>query len=281
MKEFLVKDHEASLLPEGKWEMVWSDEFDGTELDRTKWDYRLHMMQNRWISWNDKCVHLDGNSNVVFTIEEEDGRPVCSQLQTGYNFMDEPVVKTSVNTTHVNEDLQWPIGKLKESMYTHGPGYYECRCRLQQNEGWWSAFWIQSPIIGASLDPAESGVEIDIMESFHPGKIAGPNVFTGGYGLDDKRIQVGGKVIRTVDEKQWHRFGLLWDETGYTFFIDGEETGKITEHITARPEFILISTEVWGYRSKKYNCTYTENALEAIKAGDNFMVDYVRVFEKR
>ena len=41
MKEFAVKDHEASWLPEGNWEMVFADEFDGTELDRSTWDYRI------------------------------------------------------------------------------------------------------------------------------------------------------------------------------------------------------------------------------------------------
>lgn len=274
MKEFLVKDHEASWLPEGKWEMVWSDEFDGTELDRTKWDYRMSMMQKPWQAWTDKGVHLDGKSSAVFSILEEDGKIVSSQLQTGYNFMD-AVVEPS---TFGNDQLQWPIGRLKKNLFTHGPGYYECRCRLQQMEGWWSAFWIQSPNIGSTDDPALSGVEIDVMESFHPGRIAGHNVFTGGYGHDSKRVKVGGT---TVDETQWHRFGLLWDETGYTFFVDGVEDGKITEHLTARPGFILISTEVSGYRRANDNCTFTGNGVAAARAGDTFLVDYVRVFEKR
>lgn len=272
MKEFAVKDHEASWLPDGNWEMVFSDEFDGTELDRTKWDYRMSMMGTLWPAWTDKGEHLDGKGNCVFTLMmDENGKPVSSQLQTGYNFMDEPVEKTTFGTDH----LQWQIGKLKESMYLHGPGYYECRCRLQQKLGWWSAFWIQSPIIGASLDPAVSGVEIDVMESFRPGKIAAHNVFTGGYGLDNKRVKVGGMEGVSTDE--YHRFGVLWDETGYTFFVDGVEDGKVTEHLTARPEFILISTEVRGYRSADHKPI--PEAYE--NQGDTFLVDYVRVFEKR
>ena len=58
MKEFSVKDHEASWLPEGNWEMVFFDEFDGTELDRSTWDYRMSMMQKNWPAWTDKGVHL-------------------------------------------------------------------------------------------------------------------------------------------------------------------------------------------------------------------------------
>ena len=38
MNVFNYDGHASSLLPEGKnWQLVWNDEFDGTELDRTKW----------------------------------------------------------------------------------------------------------------------------------------------------------------------------------------------------------------------------------------------------
>lgn len=269
MQKFEVPGHEESWLPDGKsFQLVWQDEFDGTELDRTKWDYRMSMMGMRWPAWTDKGVHLDGESNCVFTLIEEDGKPVSSQLQTGYNFMDQPVEKTIFEKDH----LQWNIGKLKKSMYLHGHGYYECRCRLTQKRGWWCAFWIQSPIIGCDLDPAVSGVEIDVMESFIPGEVHHHNVFTGGYGLDMRRSNVGGMK---VDETQWHRFGVLWDDTGYTFYVDGVEDGKVETLLSARPEFILISTEPSGYRHEDHQPT--EAAKDAV--GDTFLVDYVRVFD--
>lgn len=270
MKKYEVEAHEPSLLPDGEWKMVWSDEFDGRELNTSKWDYRLSMMGKMHPAWTDKGVKLDGNSNAVFTLmQDENGNPVSSQLQTGYNFMDQPVVETTFGRDH----LQWNIGKLHESKYLHSYGYYECRCRLQQKDGWWSAFWIQSPVIGASLNPADTGVEIDVMESFCPGKIAAHNVFTGGYGLDMKRSLTGGVDL---DPKEFHRFGLLWDETGYTFYVDGKEDGKITDKITARPEFILISTEVIGYRKEDHKPV--QAAFD--NQGDTFLVDYIRVFDK-
>ena len=40
MKNFDVSGHRPSLLPEDKeWTLVWSDEFDGNSLDRSKWDF--------------------------------------------------------------------------------------------------------------------------------------------------------------------------------------------------------------------------------------------------
>lgn len=270
MKQFEVKDHEPSFLPEGDWNLVWSDEFDGTELDRTKWDFRRAMMGQSWPAWTDKGVSLDGNGNVVFTLIEENGKPVSSQLQTGYNYMDEPVVRTSC----FGDDLQWPIGKLHESLYLHTHGYYECRCRLQQKPGWWTAFWIQSPTIGASLDSRRTGTEIDILESFEPGEILHHSLHSCGYGKDIRSYTVGEKM--PLDKEVFHRFGVLWDENGYTFYVDGKETGRSDKNPSDCPEFILISTEVKGYRHES-----REPVPEAYDAiGDTFVVDYVRVFDK-
>ena len=270
MKKFEVENHEPSFLPEGnEWKLVWSDEFDGTELDRTKWDYRMSMMGQRWMAWTDKGVKLDGNSNAVFSIIEENGLPVSSQLQTGYNFMDEPVVKTKFGS----DDIQWKIGKLHKPLFEHTYGYYECRCRLQQKEGWWSAFWIQSSTIGASPDSRRTGTEIDIMESFRPGKIVEHCLHTGGYGLDRVSVSVGEPT--DIDKTQFHRFGVLWDTNGYTFYVDGKEVGTTDANPSDCPEFILLTTEVVGYRSTERRPS--DKAIEAI--GDTFVVDYVRVFD--
>ena len=271
MKKFEVKDHAPSLLPDGyDFELVWSDEFDGDTLDETKWDYRLCMMGKRHPAWTDKGVKIE-NSCAVFSIFEENGEIVSSQLQTGYNFMDQPVEKTTFGRDH----LQWQIGKLHENKFTHKFGYYECYCKLQQLPGWWSAFWIQSPIIGASLDSKKTGTEIDVMECFKPdGTIAAHNAFTGGYGLDMQRAKVGGKQ---VDPSEFHYFGFLWLPDKYVFYIDGVEDGVITDHLSHTEEFILISTETKGYRHEDH--LPTEEAKATAKAGDVFLVDHVRVFD--
>ena len=273
MKEFFVDGHAASILPKGyDFDLVWSDEFDGDTLDTDKWDYRLCMMGKRHPAWTDKGVKIE-NSCAVFSIFEEDGNIVSSQLQTGYNYMDEP----AVDTTTDDSVLQWPIGKLKNSKYTHKYGYYECRCKLQKNSGWWSAFWLQSPIIGSSLDTAISGIEVDIMESFAPGEVDVHVLHYNGYGQDHQSVVAGDKR-ENISLQEFHRFGCLWEPDGYTFFVDGVQDGeKISAPVSHTPQFILISTEVNGYRKSEKNAT--KEAREAAKLGDVFMVDYVRVFD--
>ena len=271
MKEYKVENHESSFLPEGKdWKLVWSDEFDGTELDLSKWDYRLSMMRKRHITWGNEGVTLDGNSHAVFTVYEKDGEICSSQLQTGYNYMDaEPT-----NDVFFDEGLVWPIGKLKEHKFLHRYGYYECRCKLQQKEGWWSAFWVQSPVIGSSLDPEISGIENDIMESFSPGKVVAHCNHYNGYGVDHKSVAAGEGM--ELDLNCFHTFGMLWTENGYTFYVDGKEDGNISGPVSKIPQFIIISTEVLGYRQKEK--TATKEARAAV--GDKFIVDYVRVFDE-
>ena len=64
MKKFEVENHEPSYLPDGEWKLVWADEFDGTELDRTKWDFRLNFWGKPFEAYTDQGVVLDGNSHI-------------------------------------------------------------------------------------------------------------------------------------------------------------------------------------------------------------------------
>ena len=271
MQKYEIEGHVPSYLPDGKnWKLVWSDEFDGTELDMTKWDYRLNMMGKRHVTWTNEGVKLDGNSNAVFTVLEKDGEICSSQLQTGYNFMDNPPPQSAT----FDKGLTWTIGKLNESKYTKKFGYFECRCKLQKKPGWWSAFWIQSPIIGATLHPETSGAEIDCMESFKPGEVISHYLHYAGYG-EDRVSTPTGKGAKGLDLDQYHTFAVNWDENGYTFYIDGVEEGHIEGKVSHIPEFILFTTEVIGYRTAAHRPT--EEAKAAV--GDTFVVDYVRVFE--
>ncbi|MDD3926486.1 MAG: hypothetical protein PHT33_07495, partial [bacterium] len=83
--------HIESLLPAGKnWKLAWNDEFDGENLDRSKWDFRLHIMQQRHKTFVDDAAELDGKGNLLLKLYEKDGHFYSSHLQTGSNFMDRP-----------------------------------------------------------------------------------------------------------------------------------------------------------------------------------------------
>ena len=51
-----------------------------------------------------------------------------------------------------------------------------------------------------------------------------------------------------LDIEEYHTLGMLWEEAGYTFYVDGKEDGHSDAPVSHIPQFILISTEVSGYR---------------------------------
>ncbi len=261
-----IKHKESQLPPGKKWKLIWNDEFDGTELDTTKWDFRMHIMQNRFETYTDKGAELDGKGNLLLKLIEKDGQFYSSQLQTGSNYMDRP-------GNSYSKKLTWPIGDLKQPRFVHRYGYYEIRCKFQEQAGWWSAFWLQSPTIGSTLDPLDSGVEIDIMENFTRDGVFSHNIHWNGYGVDHKSAGSGSRTAEPTADG-FHTFGLDWSPAGYIFYVDGKESWRIPGPVSHREEFILVSTECNGYRMGG-----PAEELRKAKLPDYFIVDYVRVFD--
>ena len=104
------------------------------------------------------------------------------------------------------------------------------------------------------------------MECFSPGHIGQHINHYNGYGVDHEEKAAGGGM--DLDGEAWHVFGMLWDEKeGYTFYVDGKEDGHIPGPISRIPQFIMLSTEVQGYRSKALAAT--DEARSAIMPINN------------
>ena len=93
-------------------------------------------------------------------------------------------------------------------------------------------------------------------------------------------------------EDGFHRFGLLWTEDEYVFYCDGKEVSRCNQAISKVPQFILLTTEVRGYRNSP-PLKVGEHATNSrsIRVGtiervsdtftdDAFIVDYVRVYDE-
>ncbi len=273
MQKFEVSGHEPSFLPDGhEYSLCFSDEFDAPTLDRTKWDYRKHIFHGEHKCWleDEGLEFKDGN--IIFKLVEKDGQYYSTQLQTGENWYDRPGGEG------------WGIAKFSKPKFLHKFGYYEARCKLQKGSNWWSSFWLQSPNIGTLPDEKRAGVEVDIMESFIGGSYIPHFLHWGGYGADyqfattraEHAFATSNDSIPVDDG--FHRFGVLWEEDGFTFFVDGVQSGrKLTEAVSHTEEFILLGTEVVGYR-KNIPGIY-KFVDRKVVPNDEFVVDYVRVFD--
>ena len=109
------------------------------------------------------------------------------------------------------------------------------------------------------------------MEYFKLGKASTGNIM-GGYGDSFRQEgRVGYDLKETPDG--WHTFGMLWTPDEYVFYCDNEIVSRVTETVSQVPQFVLLTTEVQGWRSSK-PYPVGEKFVD-----DYFTCDYVRVFD--
>jgi len=228
--------------PSADYELVWSDEFDGEKLDRTKWDYRGLGKRREAVNVTD-TVRLDGEGNLVLT------------------------------TRRAGDEIHTAMIGTQEK-YETTFGYFECRVKLQRTHGHWSAFWLQSPTYGAKIgDLAASGAEIDIYECFESrnGWVA-HNVHWDGYGEHHKHAGSGRKEVEHLLDG-YHTFGLEWTPDEYVFYIDGRESWRTSKGVSLAREYIILSLEVGP---KQAAIVREDPDFE-----DSVWFDYVRVFKQK
>jgi beta-glucanase (GH16 family) len=140
--------------------LVWSDEFDGTSLDRTKWWQRRLGPRKGGINVKE-AISLDGNGNLVITVKKVGDEYHTAMMRTEGKF---------------------------ETRY----GYFECRARLLRRAiGSWCAFWLQS---NSSYDRnPNTGVEIDVFEygPRYPSKVNHALIGFKGHPSENNRLADG------------------------------------------------------------------------------------------
>lgn len=118
---------EITPLPPAGYQLVFSDEFDAAELDRTKWDYRL---QDKGDSAQEAAnVEVQGGNLLVQAKKERVGN--CNYTGGGV---------------------------VSKKLFVYG--YYESRFKIPASEGWHTAFWTM-PVY---LPIERRNVEIDFCE---------------------------------------------------------------------------------------------------------------------
>jgi len=275
-----VPGEAPSLLPEGRaFTLVWHDEFGGDALDDSKWGYRTNFW-GRPAHWfakpEDNAVEVKDGLLRLKLVKRPDGQFVSPQLQTGELMWDVP--------HDPNAKGFWPLVKREKPKFLKRYGYFECRARLQQLPGWWSAFWMQTESQGVTLDPGVSGIEHDIMESFDPGEVIPACFHYSGYGADYRGFRIpdaatNNGAMLSLDKTQFHVFGMLWTEGGYEIYVDGRLRGKSAKAVSHVPEFVLLTTEAKWFRNERMTGKGVPELEASAKAGDEFLVDYVRVYD--
>jgi beta-glucanase (GH16 family) len=152
--------------------------------------------------------------------------------------------------------------------YEHAFGYYVARMKLQKQPGHWPAFWLYNITQGRIGNEGRDGSEIDIMEKPWLDDRVNHAIHWDGYGKEHKSA---GKVTRGVNLMEgFHTFGLLWTPDEYVFYIDGKETWRTKAGgVCQVPLYIKLSDEVGDWAGD----------IKKVKLPDEFLVDYVRVYD--
>ena len=224
-----------------QYSLYWNDEFDGTQLDMTKWGYRALGPRGSGVDAT-TMVALDGNGHLNLSVQQIGSTIYSAMIGTQGKF---------------------------QTLY----GYFECRAMLQTINGPTSAFWLQSPTTGNPIgNPAVAGDEVDIFECYSPstGKIP-QTIHWDGYGAYHQFLQQMSPTIPNLAQG-FHTFGLEWSPTTYIFYIDGVETFRTAQAVSQANEYVILS-----YLVDSPGQAAIINGIPGFSA--TIVYDYVRVFK--
>ena len=182
--------------PADAWELAFADEFDGAELDRTRWDDRSSAEAdegrgnpgNQQLEWNQADNCQVGNGELVMTARREP------------------------HTSEAGERYDWTSCLIVSApSFAFQYGYLEERSILPGANGFWPAFWTWPE---ASV---EQEVETDVYEQYSAG--------SRELQMTQHSGEQGGCRWRPPFDPSagWHAYGVAIEPSGTTWYVDGVE----------------------------------------------------------
>ena len=196
--EQAIPDAEAT--PDG-WELVWADEFDGSSLDLSKWEYQI----------GDGCDQgICGWGNGEFQNYTRENLTVSDGTLTITARQDVSGADTSYTSSRIRT--------LGKGDWTYGR--FEVRAKLPTGQGLWPAIWLlfSEDTYGGW---AASG-EIDIMEAIgsEPGEVFGTLHYGGAFPdnvFSGEPFNLAGSATFNED---FYVFTTEWEEGEIRWYIN-------------------------------------------------------------
>ena len=259
-------------------EPVWSDEFDGTEIDTTKWGYPWWETMRKGGYWHEDMASVK-DGNLIIRAE----------------YLDEPLEnryyeqwKDKINFKEYKPG--WYTACLRTAdLYEQCYGYFEVRCKLPAATGMWSAFWMMNHNVEDVDGTGKDGTEVDIFESMYYKDYWWGNdaVISGivydGYGEHKKGDSIGKVFVDGDPYNEFNTYGLEWSPTEYIFYINGVETGRLsTGGVSQNPEYLILSCEFAGENGVQWSDRHGTGEISKTPEENwpaEFVVDYVRCYQ--
>jgi beta-glucanase (GH16 family) len=269
------------------WELVWSDEFDGTSLDATKWS----MEHACWGGGNnEKQCYTDRADNV----EVVNGLLRIVALEerfTGPDFPGDTQQKTQPYTSGkvITRNLaDWTYGR------------FSFRAKLPEGQGSWPAFWMLAATDTYGTTWPLSG-EIDIMEAVNLGARCDTCSGTDGENRTSNAIHFGSEFPNNqyVDNRTeladksnpadgYHVWAVEWGKGVMHWYLDGVKYSTIRNdqwYTDAAPNnpnapfdaafYLIINLAIGGNYPEPLNAT----GIADETLPNQLLVDWVRVHQ--
>jgi beta-glucanase (GH16 family) len=245
------------------YELVWSDEFDGTTLDLTKWS-----------------VETGGNGWGNQEKQNYTNRPENLRLENG-----SLIIEARKEVYQTNNYTSARINTREKSVFKYGK--IEARISLPAGKGTWPAFWMMGTNITSARWPLCG--EIDIME--HVG--SQPTMISHATHTSEKNGSKGNnwhnqKTVANV-EGNFHTYAIEWEKQFnegadcISFYINGVKSATVWEpHVNSTAQvwpfnadfFILLNLAIGGTMGGAIDDAMFDNPVM-------MKVDYVRVYQRK
>lgn len=239
--------------------LVWADEFDGTELDLAKWS----------IQTGDGCPALCGWGNNEHQWYTTENHKVADGMLTLTARREERNGKAYTSTR---------IRTLNKGDWRYGR--FEMRARLPRGQGIWPAFWML-PSDNSHYGTWAASGEIDIMEmvGHEPNRVHGTIHYGGAWPDNQSTSNVVTLPSGTFND-DFHVFALEWDTAALRWYLDDELFATVTDWSSTSAPYpapfdvdfhILLNLAVGG------NWPGPPDATTGFP--QDFVIDYVRVYQ--
>jgi beta-glucanase (GH16 family) len=278
-----VFESTASAQSSADWQLIWSDEFNGTAGSAPNsqyWTLQQGLTSDGAQSYNclygqttNGCdpsnpnVYLDGNGNLAIVARAAAGAPngiTTGRLTTSSGANNSPIL-FGTQYGRIEAGMTLPVNA--------------------GNQGVWPAFWMLGNNISAIDWPACG--EIDIMEY-----VGASNPTTIFSTLHGEGYSADGLAAQTSNASGWggyHIFGAIWSPNQVQFYVDDitNIVGVIsTADIAANQSWINGGQSAWPFNNPFFllldlnmGGPFPGNVSGATTFPQTLLVDYVRVYQ--
>lgn len=274
--------------PSSDWQLIWSEEFDGTNLNTNSWSIRTgtegHSQSN----------YLTGNVSVSNGSAKISTKRHClstsSEPLSGSNESSSPcgVSKiTKYSSGYIESKVTWPSGRI------------EVKAKLPTSQrGVWPAIWLRNEVGWCGSNYGE----LDVMEWWwdeqgaQTADIATSTSHITCASNSTKKSQHY-KDMATDLTTNWHIWAMEWDASGVRYEIDGQNVpsnwGDADKTTDTYADFSGVSSSVfntilgqmWKIRLntqivKDDDSWHMSPDVNQSFPAVEYLIDYIKVFQK-